>query len=73
MHIRVRVKADQKIESIEKIEEDRYAISVKEKAERNNANNRALDLLSETLKVPKGKIKIITGHHMPNKIMFISN
>ena len=46
-------------------------ISVKEKAERNMANTRVLELVAEHFKIPKNKVRIITGHHHPSKLMVI--
>lgn len=62
-----------KKETFEQLDQDTYKISVKEKAERNLANIRVLELVSEKLAVPKNKIKIITGHHTQNKILFIGD
>ena len=48
-----------------------FEISVKEKAERNLANNRILEILSLKFKVGKGKVRIINGHRHPHKLILI--
>ena len=73
MYIKVKVKANQKKEVIEKINDDTFLVSVREKAEKNHANNRMLELISIALSVPKNKLQFITGHHSPNKILFVRN
>ena len=46
-------------------------VAVKEKAERNLANRRVIELVAKHLKVPAGKIRIISGHHSPSKMLSI--
>lgn len=69
MYLKVKVKAGQKREEIEKVNENTFHISVKEKAERNMANNRILEILSLELKIPLNKIRIINGHQSPTKLI----
>ncbi len=71
MYIKVKVTPDSKKEVFEKINEDTYKISTKEKPEKNLANIRVLELLSAKLNLEKGSLKIITGHHSKNKIIYI--
>jgi len=71
MFIKVKVSVGAKKESIRKIGTDRFEIVVKEKAERNLANERVIKLISEYLGIGKGKIKIINGHQRLNKILEI--
>jgi len=73
MYVKVKVEANSKKEKFEKIDDDTYKIQVREKAERNLANIRVLELLSSNLAIEKKRIKIITGHHSPNKILFVEN
>ncbi|MFZ3019997.1 MAG: DUF167 domain-containing protein [Minisyncoccia bacterium] len=72
MYIKVIVSAGAKKEKFVKKSEDIFEIAVKEKAERNMANKRVVELVSENLLIPKGKIKIINGHHHPHKLISIS-
>lgn len=71
MYIKVLVKAGARKEIFEKKSENTYKISVKEKAERNMANERVVELVAEHLKVPKNKVRIISGHHHPHKLLSI--
>ncbi len=71
MYLKVKVKAGQKREEIEKVNENTFHISVKEKAERNMANTRILEILSVELKIPINKIRIINGHQSPTKLISI--
>lgn len=71
MYIKVKVKAGSRKEEIEKVNENTFYISVKEKAERNIANNRILEILSLELKIPINKIRIINGHQSPSKLISI--
>ncbi|MEK9185128.1 MAG: DUF167 family protein [Patescibacteria group bacterium] len=67
MYIKLRVITNAKKEKIEKISEDHFEIWVKEKAERNMANRRVIEIMKEYFNT--GKIKIISGHHSPSKII----
>jgi len=49
--------------------EDHFEISVKEKAEKNMANSRVLELVAEYFKVSKAKVRIINGHKHPSKLI----
>ena len=71
MYLKVKVTTGAKKESFKKKKEDAFEISVKEKPERNMANKRIIDLLAEHLEVSKGKVKIVSGHHRPNKLFSI--
>lgn len=69
MYIKVKIIAGARKESIEKISEDHYNISVIEKAENNRANKRLLEIIKK--EHPNSIIKIISGHHSPSKILSI--
>lgn len=71
MYLKIKVKAGQKREEVEKINENTFHISVKEKAERNMANTRILEILSLELKIPINKIRIVNGHQSPTKLISI--
>lgn len=71
MYLKVKVKAGNRKEEIERVNENTFHISVKEKAERNMANNRILEILSLELKIPINKIRIINGHQSPSKLISI--
>ena len=62
-----------KKETVEKISNDTFEISVKEKAERNMANNRIISIIRDYFQVAKGQgtVRIISGHHSPSKIFSV--
>lgn len=66
--IKIKVTAGAKQEGVEELGENSYAVSVKVKAERNQANIRALELLNNYLKLPPRSIRLISGHHHPHKL-----
>jgi len=70
-YIHVRVTAGIKKESFKKKTEDHFEISVREKAERNLANNRVIELVAEHFKVPKNKVRIVNGHRSPSKLLVV--
>lgn len=44
---------------------------VKEPAERNLANTRVRELVAGHYQVPSGKVRIISGHHSPRKMLSV--
>lgn len=71
MYVHVKVVAGTRQESFRKISEDHFEVSVKEKAERNMANARVLELVAEHFKVPLNKVRIVNGHHHPSKLLVV--
>jgi uncharacterized protein YggU (UPF0235/DUF167 family) len=69
MYIKVKIRAGARKESIEKISNNHYEVSVKEKAENNRANVRLLEIMHQEF--PDSIIRIISGHHSPSKILSI--
>ena len=72
MYIKVRVTAGAKKESFEKVSDDHFVVSVKEPAEQNRANKRVIELVALHFGVPTGKVRLISGHHSPSKIVDIT-
>ncbi len=70
-YIHVKVTAGAGKESFKKKNEDHFEISVKEKAERNMANTKIVELLAGHFKIPAKKIRIVNGHHHPSKLLVI--
>ena len=54
-------------QTFEKLEEDVFKIAVKEKAERNAANERVCELIARHFGVPVKAVQIRTGQHRKNK------
>jgi uncharacterized protein YggU (UPF0235/DUF167 family) len=73
MYIHVKVTTGVKKEIFKKKSEDHFEISVKEKAERNMANSRVLELVAEHFKIPVNKVRIINGHHHPSKLLIVES
>lgn len=71
MYIHVKVKAGMKKESFVQKTEDSFEVSVKEKAERNMANTRVLEIIASHFKVPKNKVRIVNGHRSPSKLLVL--
>jgi uncharacterized protein YggU (UPF0235/DUF167 family) len=70
-YIHVKVSAGAAKESFIKKSEDHFEIAVKQKAERNLANNRILQLVAEYFKVSQNKVRIINGHRHPSKLLIV--
>ena len=70
-YIHVKVTAGAGKESFKKKNEDHFEISVKEKAERNMANIKIVELLAEHFKIPISKVRIINGHKHPSKLLIV--
>lgn len=71
MYIKVRVHAGAKKETFEKVSDDHFKVSVKEKAEMNMANRRVVKLLSDFLRINEKRVRLVSGHHSPSKIFDI--
>lgn len=69
MYIKVQVTAGAKREQVLRDRDDHYTISVREPAERNMANTRVRELVARDLSIPVGKVRIISGHQSPHKIL----
>lgn len=70
-YIHVKVISNAGRESFEQKSKDHFEIFVKEKAERNMANARVIELVARHFKVSKLKVRIINGHHHPSKLIVI--
>lgn len=70
-YIHLKVKAGAKKEIFEKIDDTHFEISVKEKAEKNMANTRVLEIVREYFKT--NNIRIVNGHHSPSKLLIIGD
>ena len=70
MYIKVRVLAGSKKEVFKKISDTHFEARVKEKAERNMANRKVVELVRQHFK-SAGDVRIINGHHSPSKILSV--
>ncbi len=71
MIYRVKVIANTSKEIVEKKSEDKFLISVKEKAEQGSANMRVKELLAKELGVEMKRVFLVRGKTRPNKIFEI--
>lgn len=79
MLIKVKVITESKFEKVVKKTKSNFEIHVKQVAENNLANKRVLELVRDYFKarlndngvgqVYNGPIRIVNGHHSPNKII----
>lgn len=70
-YIHIKVKAGAHKENFQKINEDHFEISVKEKAQRNMANARVLELTANHFNVSINKVRVVNGHQHPSKLLFV--
>lgn len=56
---------------VEQVSDNRFIISVKEKAERNLANTRVIDLIALHFSLPIEHVKIISGQTSPTKLLSV--
>lgn len=73
MYIKVKVIAGARKEMVKEVGTNRYEIHVKEKAERNMANSRIIELVAGLYHVGTKAVKIFSGHHSPSKLLSIKN
>lgn len=71
MLIHVKIFPESKEDIVEIKSDVSYVVRVREKAERNAANERMRELLASHLRVEASRVRIITGHHAPSKIIEI--
>lgn len=69
--IHVKIHPQSKEDLVKKKSNTSFIVFVREPAEQNQANRKLLRLLAEYFNVPLGKIKIVTGHKQPSKIIEI--
>lgn len=67
MLIKVRVTVDARAEKVVKKADDLFLVSVRQSAERGEANERVLELLK--LEYPGKAVRLVSGHHRPSKII----
>lgn len=71
MLIHIKIKTDSKEDKIVQKNETSFIVHVKEPAEENRANRKMIELVSDKFGIIKSKVRIITGHHHPSKILEI--
>ncbi len=71
MYLKIKLHPNAKRCELVEIGERKFEVFVKAKAKRNLANGEMLKLLAEYLGVKEKKLRIISGHHRPNKMIEI--
>lgn len=69
MFIHVKVMAGAREEKVEQKSETRFEVKIKEKAERNMANQRVIQIFK--VWYGTGKVRIINGHQSPSKLLSV--
>ena len=72
-YIHVKVNAGVRKEFFIQKSEDHFVATIREKAERNMANSRVLELISNHFKILKSKVRIINGHRSPSKLLIVED
>lgn len=73
MYIKVFVTPDAKREKVEVKKDGILAISVREPASGNRANDRVRELVALRVEKPKSSVRILTGHRSRVKMISISS
>lgn len=69
--IKVKVKADEKENSVEKIKDDEFEVKTKAPKKEGKANESVILILANYFQINPSKIRIIKGHTSPSKIFKI--
>jgi len=71
MKINVKAKPNSREEKVEKIDDNNFVVSVKEKPEKGKANDAIRNALAVYFKTASARVKIIGGYSSRNKIVEI--
>lgn len=71
MQISIKVKTEARREELEVLPKEHFRISVTEKAEQDEANERVIELIAEHYKIPTRKVRIIHGRKSSSKILSV--
>lgn len=69
MYIKVQVYAGMKKEQVTRLKEHHFEIVTKAPARGNAANRKIRELIAAEYGVPDRHIRLVSGHHHPNKIL----
>lgn len=73
MYVHVKVTVGARGENVVETKPGYFEVSVREKAERNLANKKVLDLVAEHFQVPVHNVRIVNGHRHPSKLLVVEN
>ena len=71
MYLKLRVIANSKEEKVTRKDPETFLILVRQKAERNMANRRVVEIVARELGIAVGKVRIVSGHQSPSKIVSV--
>ena len=71
MFVKVIVNANSKKEEIMETGPNRLRVSVRQKAERNMANTRVIELVARHFHLSTKQVRIINGHQSPSKMLSV--
>lgn len=71
VYIKITALTSQKQEFIQDLGNGRFLVSMREKPQQNQANNKVLDIVADYFKIDSKKIRFVSGHHKPSKILSI--
>ena len=71
MHVKVRVRANARREEFEKLSEVSFKVAVREKALKNAANRRVVELVAAHFKLPRSSVRIVRGQRSPAKLLSV--
>ena len=71
MLFHVKIEPESKEDSVTQKNKTSFLVKVRDEAKENKANYKMLFLLAKHFKIEKNKLRIITGHHSPSKILEI--
>lgn len=71
MYVKVSVIPGARHESFVEKKPGYFDAKIKEKAERNMANERVIELVADFYKVPTSKVRIVNGHQHPSKLLVV--
>lgn len=71
MYIKVKATPGAKKEVIKREDGEIFVIKVREPAERNLANRRIVELVARYFKTSVGKVRIVSGHRHPTKLLSV--
>ena len=73
MYIHVKVIAGAGKEKFTEKNKDHFEISVVQKAERNMANKKVIEIIARYFKVPITKVRIVNGYKHPSKLIVVED
>jgi len=71
MKINIKAKPNSREEKVEKVDENNFVVSVKEKPEKGKANDAIRNALAVYFKIASARVKIVGGYSSRNKIVEI--